>query len=54
MRFFTAVIYGDHRSKFGTPETSLRGERILCDRADQQLPWQARERLNRPQPIDPI
>src|ERR1700751_3610527 len=25
---FTAVIYGDHRSKFGTPETSLRGKRI--------------------------
>jgi hypothetical protein len=22
---FTAVIYGDHRAKFGTPETSLRG-----------------------------
>ncbi len=25
---FTAVIYGDNRSKFGTPETSLRGKRI--------------------------
>ena len=25
---FTAVIYGDHRSKFGTPETSLRGKHI--------------------------
>ena len=25
---FTAVIYGDHRSKFGTPETSLRGRRV--------------------------
>ena len=25
---FTAVIYRDHRSKFGTPETSLRGKRI--------------------------
>jgi hypothetical protein len=25
---FTAVIYGDHRAKFGTPETSLRGKRI--------------------------
>jgi hypothetical protein len=25
---FTAVIYGDARSKFGTPETSLRGKRI--------------------------
>jgi len=25
---FSAVIYGDHRSKFGTPETSLRGKRI--------------------------
>ena len=25
---FTAVIYGDHRSKFGTPETSLRGKRV--------------------------
>jgi hypothetical protein len=24
---FTAVIYGDHRPKFGTPETSLRGKR---------------------------
>jgi hypothetical protein len=24
----TAVIYGDNRSKFGTPETSLRGKRI--------------------------
>jgi hypothetical protein len=25
---FTAVIYGDNRPKFGTPETSLRGKRI--------------------------
>jgi hypothetical protein len=25
---FTAVIYGHHRSKFGTPETSLRGKRV--------------------------
>jgi hypothetical protein len=25
---FTAVIYGDYRSKFGSPETSLRGQRI--------------------------
>ena len=25
---FTAVIYGDNRSKFGTPETSLRSKRI--------------------------
>jgi hypothetical protein len=25
---FTAVIYGDNRQKFGTPETSLRGKRI--------------------------
>src|SRR5439155_3697738 len=25
---FTAVIYGDARSKFGTPETSLRSKRI--------------------------
>jgi hypothetical protein len=25
---FLPVIYGDHRSKFGTPETLLRGERI--------------------------
>ena len=25
---FSAVIYGDNRSKFGTPETSLRGKRI--------------------------
>jgi len=25
---FTVVIYGDNRSKFGTPETSLRGKRI--------------------------
>jgi DNA/RNA endonuclease YhcR with UshA esterase domain len=25
---FTAVIYGDDRSKFGTPETSLPGKRI--------------------------
>jgi hypothetical protein len=25
---FTAVIYGDNRSKFGTPETSLHGKRI--------------------------
>jgi DNA/RNA endonuclease YhcR with UshA esterase domain len=25
---FTAVIYGDNRAKFGTPETSLRGKRI--------------------------
>ncbi len=25
---FTAVIYGDIRAKFGTPETSLRGKRI--------------------------
>jgi len=25
---FTAVIYGDHRQKFGTPEISLRGKRI--------------------------
>jgi DNA/RNA endonuclease YhcR with UshA esterase domain len=24
---FTAVIYGDNRSKFGTPETALRGKR---------------------------
>ena len=24
---FTAVIYGDHRPKFDTPETSLRGKR---------------------------
>jgi hypothetical protein len=27
---FTAVIYGDHRSKFGTPETSLRGKRVCA------------------------
>jgi hypothetical protein len=25
---FTAVIYGNNRAKFGTPETSLRGKRI--------------------------
>src|SRR5689334_3282813 len=25
---FTAVIYGDNRAKFGTPETSLRGKHI--------------------------
>src|SRR5215472_7679943 len=25
---FTAVIYGNNRQKFGTPETSLRGKRI--------------------------
>jgi DNA/RNA endonuclease YhcR with UshA esterase domain len=25
---FTAVIFGDDRSKFGTPETSLRGKRL--------------------------
>ena len=25
---FTAVIFGDDRAKFGTPETSLRGRRI--------------------------
>jgi hypothetical protein len=25
---FTAAIYGDNRSKFGTPEPSLRGKRI--------------------------
>ena len=25
---FTAVIYGDNRAKFGTPESSLRGKRI--------------------------
>jgi DNA/RNA endonuclease YhcR with UshA esterase domain len=25
---FTAVIYGEHRAKFETPETSLRGKRI--------------------------
>src|SRR5215475_7861800 len=25
---FTAVIYGDNRPKFGTPETSLHGKRI--------------------------
>ena len=27
-RDFHAVIYEDNRSKFGTPETSLRGKRI--------------------------
>ena len=27
---FTAVIYGNNRSKFGTPETSLRGKRICA------------------------
>src|SRR5262245_18162111 len=25
---FTTIIYGDNRSKFGTPETALRGKRI--------------------------
>ena len=25
---FTAVIYGNNRQKFGTPETSVRGKRI--------------------------
>jgi hypothetical protein len=25
---FTAVIYGNHRAKFGTPETSLPGKHI--------------------------
>ena len=25
---FTAVIFGDDRSKFGTPEASLRGKRV--------------------------
>ena len=25
---FTAVIYGNNRQKFGSPETSLRGKRI--------------------------
>jgi hypothetical protein len=24
---FTAVVYGENRAKFGTPETSLRGKR---------------------------
>ena len=27
---FTAVIYGDHRSKLGTPETSFRGKRVCA------------------------
>jgi hypothetical protein len=25
---FTAVVYGENRAKFGTPETPLRGNRI--------------------------
>jgi DNA/RNA endonuclease YhcR with UshA esterase domain len=25
---FTAVVYGENRAKFGTPETSLRGKRV--------------------------
>jgi hypothetical protein len=25
---FTAVIYGDHRQKFGTPEIALRSKRV--------------------------
>jgi DNA/RNA endonuclease YhcR with UshA esterase domain len=25
---FTAVIFGDDRAKFGTPETALRGKRV--------------------------
>jgi DNA/RNA endonuclease YhcR with UshA esterase domain len=25
---FTAVVYGENRAKFGTPENSLRGKRI--------------------------
>ena len=25
---FTAVVYGENRAKFGTPETTLRGKRI--------------------------
>jgi DNA/RNA endonuclease YhcR with UshA esterase domain len=25
---FTAVVYGNNRQKFGSPETSLRGKRI--------------------------
>jgi hypothetical protein len=25
---FTAVVYGDHRQKFGIPEITLRGKRI--------------------------
>jgi DNA/RNA endonuclease YhcR with UshA esterase domain len=27
---FTAVIFGDDRPKFGTPETSLRGKRVCA------------------------
>jgi len=29
---FTAVVYGENRAKFGTPETSLRGKRICVTR----------------------
>ena len=31
---FTAIMYGENRAKFGTPETSLRGKRHLCDGED--------------------
>jgi hypothetical protein len=29
---FTAVVYGEDRAKFGTPETCLRGKRICVTR----------------------
>jgi DNA/RNA endonuclease YhcR with UshA esterase domain len=41
---FTAVIFGDDRPKFGTPETSLRGKRIC-------LTGQIRDYRGRPEII---
>jgi hypothetical protein len=39
---FTAVIYGDHRAKFGTPETTLRGNRI-CGRERSAITRRSRK-----------
>jgi hypothetical protein len=33
---FTAVIFGDDRTKFGTPEASLRGKRVCVSGKIQQ------------------
>jgi hypothetical protein len=48
---FTAVIYGDNRQKFGTPETSLRGKRICV--TGQISDYQGKPE-NRPYRSEPV
>ena len=47
---FTAIIYGDHRQKFGNPRDLSARQADLRDRADPRLPGEAGDRPYRSQP----